>query len=117
VSAALLRGDQLAAAAEEERFSWKKHDYELPQHAIDFCLRKGVIRGEELEKPFMKFESLVLSSMQTFSRFRRVFTEAMITWLGDKLWIGQLIQKRLNILFSKIFFSEHHLSHADGASL
>ena len=117
-AAALLRDGQLIAAAEEERFTRKKHDYEFPQHAIDFCLRMGGIRAEDLdyvvffEKPFIKFERLILSSMQTFPRSHGVFREAMITWLGDKLWIKHLIQKRLGVAPSKILFSEHHLSHA-----
>jgi carbamoyltransferase len=120
-AAALLRDGQLIAAAEEERFTRKKHDYEFPQHAIDFCLKSGGIEGGDLdyvaffEKPFIKFERLILSSMQTFPRSSRVFREAMITWLADKLWIKQLIQKRLGISPSKILFSEHHLSHAASA--
>lgn len=122
-SAALIRDGNIVAAAEEERFTRKKHDYEFPQQAIDFCLRMGGIRGEDLdyvvffEKPFVKFERLILSSMQTFPHSRRVFTEAMITWLGDKLWIRQLIQKRLNVPPEKILFSEHHISHAASAFL
>jgi carbamoyltransferase len=117
-AAALLCDGRLIAAAEEERFSRKKHDYEFPQHAIDFCLRAGGIRAADLdyvaffEKPFIKFERLLLSSMQTFPRSHRVFREAMVTWLGDKLWIKGFIQKRLGIAPSKILFSEHHLSHA-----
>ncbi len=117
-AAALLRDGQLVAAAEEERFTRKKHDYEFPQHAIDFCLGAGGLRSEELdyvaffEKPFVKFERLILSSMQTFPRSHHVFREAMITWLGDKLWIKHLIQRRLGVPPSKILFSEHHLSHA-----
>jgi carbamoyltransferase len=67
------------------------------------------------EKPFVKFERLLLSSLQTFPRLHRVFREAMITWLGDKLWIKHLIQKRLGIAPSRILFSEHHLSHAASA--
>ena len=120
-AAALLRGGRLVAAAEEERFSRKKHDYEFPQHAIDFCLRTGAISGADLdyvvffEKPFVKFERLLLSSLQTFPRSYRVFREAMITWLGDKLWIRQLIQQRLGIAADRILFSEHHLSHAASA--
>jgi carbamoyltransferase len=120
-AAALLRDGQLIAAAEEERFTRKKHDYEFPQHAIDFCLKSGGIEGADLdyvaffEKPFIKFERLILSSMQTFPRSGRVFREAMITWLADKLWIKQLIQKRLGVPPSKILFSEHHLSHAASA--
>ena len=120
-AAALLRDGQLIAAAEEERFTRKKHDYEFPQHAIDFCLKMGGIRGSDVdyvvffEKPFIKFERLILSSMQTFPRSHRVFREAMITWLGDKLWIRHLIQRRLGVPPSKIIFSEHHLSHASSA--
>jgi carbamoyltransferase len=120
-AAALLRDGQLIAAAEEERFTRKKHDYEFPQNAIDFCLRTGGIRSEDLdyvaffEKPFIKFERLILSSMQTFPRSHKVFREAMITWLGDKLWIKHLIQKKLGVPGSKILFSEHHLSHAASA--
>src|SRR5882762_8099755 len=122
-SAALLRDGQLIAGAEEERFTRKKHDYEFPQNAIDFCLKAGGIAATDLdyvaffEKPFIKFERLLLSSMQTFPRSHRVFREAMITWLGDKLWIKTLIQKRLGVPASKILFSEHHLSHAASAFL
>lgn len=120
-AAALLRDGQLIAAAEEERFTRKKHDYEFPQHAIDFCLRMGGIRAADLdyvaffEKPFLKFERLLLTSMQTFPRSHRVFREAMVTWLGDKLWIKHLVQKQLGVPPSKILFSEHHLSHAASA--
>jgi carbamoyltransferase len=122
-AAALLRDGQLVAAAEEERFTRKKHDYEFPQHAIDFCLRSGGLRAPDLdyvaffEKPFVKFERLLLSSMQTFPRSHRVFREAMVNWLGDKLWVKSLIQKRLGMAPSKILFSEHHLSHAASAFL
>src|ERR687887_2007811 len=102
-AAALLRDGRLIGAAEEERFTRKKHDYEFPEHAIDFCLRAGGIRSGDLdfvaffEKPFVKFERLLLSSLQTFPRSHRVFREGMITWLGDKLWVRQLIQQRLGI--------------------
>lgn len=117
-SAALLRDGMLIAAAEEERFTRKKHDYEFPQNAIDFCLRTGGLCGQDLdyvvffEKPFVKFERLLVSSLQTFPQSRKVFSEAMVTWLGDKIWIKSLIQKRLGIAANKILFSEHHLSHA-----
>lgn len=122
-AAALLRDGRLVAAAEEERFTRKKHDYEFPQHAIDFVLKQGGITAGDLdyvvffEKPFLKFERLLLSSMQTFPKSRRLFQEAMITWLGDKLWIKHLIQKRLGVPPAKILFSEHHLSHAASAFL
>src|SRR5438552_745160 len=109
-AAALLRDSRLVAAAEEERFTRKKHDYAFPQQAIDFCLRTGGIRGADLdyvvffEKPFVKFERLLVSSLQTFPRSHPVFREAMITWLGDKLWIKHLIQKRLGVAPDRILF-------------
>jgi carbamoyltransferase len=84
-AAALLRDGRLVAAAEEERFTRKKHDYNFPQHAIDFCLKQGGITGADLdyvvffEKPFLKFERLLLSTMQTLPKSRRLFQEAMIT--------------------------------------
>jgi carbamoyltransferase len=117
-AAALLCDGELVAAAEEERFTRKKHDYEFPEQAIDFCLRTAGIDAVDLdyvvffEKPFVKFERLLLSNMQTFPRSYRVFREAMVTWLGDKLWIKHHIQKRLGVPDSKLLFSEHHLSHA-----
>jgi carbamoyltransferase len=120
-AAALIRDGEIIAAAEEERFTRKKHDYDFPVSAIEFCLNMGKIRSEDLdhvvffEKPFTKFERLLLTSMQTFPRSRQVFQESMITWLTDKLWIKALIKKNLNVPDSKILFSNHHLSHAASA--
>lgn len=120
-AAAILQDGKLVAAAEEERFSRKKHDYEFPERAIQFCLDTAGISAGDLdyvaffEKPFVKFERLLLTSMQTFPKSHAVFREAMITWLGDKLWIKQLIQKKLGVAAGKILFSEHHLSHAASA--
>jgi carbamoyltransferase len=119
--AALLQDGVLTAAAEEERFSRKKHDYAFPTSAIDFCLRAGGIRGEDLdlvvffEKPFLKFDRILRSTMQTFPRSRGVFQESMITWLTEKLWIKGLIRQKLGVDASKIYFSDHHLSHAASA--
>src|SRR5438552_7326656 len=120
-AAALLRDGQLIAAAEEERFTRKKHDYEFPEKAIQFCLKTAGIEAQDLdyvvffEKPFIKFERLMLSSMGTFPKSHAVFREAMVTWLTDKIWIKNLIQRKLDIAASKIIFSEHHLSHAASA--
>ncbi len=117
-AAALFKDGILVAAAEEERFSRVKHDFEFPENAIEFCLSAGGIESSDLdyvmffEKPFIKFERLLLCTMQTFPRSMKLFREAMITWLGDKLWVKHLLQKKLGIPASKILFSEHHLSHA-----
>ena len=117
-AAALIKDGVLVAAAEEERFSRIKHDYEFPESAIEFCLETGGIEAGDLdyvmffEKPFIKFERLLLCSMQTFPRSMKLFREAMVTWLGDKLWVKHLLLKKLGVPASKVLFSEHHLSHA-----
>jgi len=117
-AATLIKDGVVIAAAEEERFSRIKHDFEFPENAINFCLNLEGIEAKDLEyivffeKPFVKFERLLLCTMQTFPRSMKLFREAMITWLGDKLWIKHLLQSKLDVDPSKILFSEHHLSHA-----
>jgi carbamoyltransferase len=120
-AAALVKDGVLVAAAEEERFTRKKHDYEFPSHAIDFVLEAGGLDPRDVdyvaffEKPFLKFERILLTSLQTFPRAARVFREAMVTWLLDKLWVSALITEKLDIPRDRILFSEHHLSHAASA--
>src|SRR3989338_1847890 len=120
-AAALLRDGVLLAASEEERFSRKKHDFGFPHQAIRFCLELGGIKSQDVdyvvfyEKPFLKFERILLTSFQTFPRSSGVFREAMTTWLMDKLWIKTLIQEELEIHADRILFSDHHLSHAASA--
>ncbi len=120
-AAALLKDGNLVGAVEEERFTRKKHDYDFPAHAIQFCLRRAGIQGQDLdyvvffEKPLIKFERILMTVMQTFPKSRRVFQESMMSWLGEKLWIKSLIKDRLGIAADKILFSEHHLSHAASA--
>lgn len=122
-AAALLKDGQLLAAAEEERFTRKKHDYAFPSNAIEYCLRYAGITSNELdyvvfyEKPFVKFERVLLTTLCTFPKSSRVFREAMISWLFDKLWIKGLIKERLGMEENQILFSEHHLSHAASAFL
>ena len=122
-SAVLLRDGQVIAAAEEERFTRKKHDYNFPSHAIRFCLQQGGIQAEDLEyvaffeKPFLKFERILFSVMQTFPFSRPVFQESMISWMTEKLWIKNLIRQELGVPEAKILFGEHHLSHAASAFL
>src|ERR1700680_1661884 len=122
-AAALLRDGQLVAAAEEERFSRKKHDYDFPQAAIDFCLESGGIQGRDVdyvaffEKPFRKFDRILMTALQTYPKSYKVFRESMITWMIDKLWVGAKISSQLGIPKDRVLFSEHHLSHAASAYL
>ena len=120
-AAALLEDGMLVAAAEEERFTRKKHDYSFPSNAIDFCLNQAGITGHELdyvvfyEKPLLKFERILLNTLQTFPRSWEVFRESMITWFNEKLWIKGQILTKLEIPDQKLLFVEHHLSHAASA--
>jgi carbamoyltransferase len=120
-AAAIVRDGQLLAAAEEERFSRIKHDYSFPKNAIEFCLQHAGITARDLdyvvfyEKPFLKFERILTTSMQTYPRSWKVFRESMITWLLDKLWVREVIAEQVGIDKDKILFGEHHLSHAASA--
>jgi carbamoyltransferase len=120
-AAALLHDGILIAAAEEERFSRKKHDYGFPDNAIRFCLDYAGISSHDLdyvvfyEKPLLKFERILLSGLQTFPQSWAVFRESMVAWFNEKLWIRGRILTTLNIPDEKLLFVEHHLSHAASA--
>ena len=120
-AAAILRDGMLIAAAEEERFSRKKHDNGYPAHAVEFCLEQAGIGSEDLdyvvfyEKPLPKFERLFTSMAATWPRSLAAFREAMITWLTEKLWIKSKIRGQLEVPRDRILFVEHHMSHAASA--
>lgn len=117
-SAALVKDGVLVAAAEEERFSRVKHDSGFPRLAIDFVLKRAGVTIHDVdfvvfyEKPFVKFERMLLTSMATFPRSSAVFRESMQRWISDKLWVKSHMTKKLGIKASKILFAEHHVSHA-----
>ncbi len=120
-AAALLRDGQLVAASMEERFSRKKHDNSYPQQAIDFCLRQAGIREQDLdyvvfyEKPLLKFERILLTTLNTFPQSSAVWREAMLSWMKEKLWVKNIIQNKLKVDYKKILFCDHHMSHAASA--
>jgi carbamoyltransferase len=117
-AAALLKDGVLVAAAEEERFSRVKHDYGFPKNAIHFCLEQAGIQGPDLdyvvffEKPFRKFDRILMTALQMYPQSCKVFRESMITWMIDKLWVGATLQSELGVSKEKVLFCEHHLSHA-----
>lgn len=117
-AAALVRDGMLVAAAEEERFSRRKHDAGFPKLAAEFCLKRGGIAARDLdwvvfyEKPFVKFERIFQTAMATFPRGVGVFRAAMQTWLMDKLWIKAILREELGVDPSRIAFCDHHLAHA-----
>ncbi|HEY6769287.1 MAG TPA: carbamoyltransferase [Candidatus Sulfotelmatobacter sp.] len=120
-AAVLLNDGVLVAAAEEERFTRKKHDFDFPKQAIQFCLDQAGITGQDLdyvvffEKPFRKLDRILMMTLQTYPQSYKVFRESMITWMVDKLWVGTTIEQEIGVSRDKILFSEHHLSHAASA--
>ncbi len=117
-AACIIKDGRIIAAAEEERFSRKKHDASFPKLAINFCLDAAHIKSSDLdyvvfyEKPFQKFHRIFISSLSTYPKSYGSFREAMRIWLTKKLWIKEEISSSLSIESSKILFSQHHLSHA-----
>jgi carbamoyltransferase len=122
-AAALLADGTLVAAAEEERFTRRKHDAGFPEQAIAFCLRQAGIDIRDVdyvvfyEKPLRKLGRIVSTALGTAPRSREPFTRAMGAWLGEKLWMRALIQRLLGIPPERILFAEHHMSHAASALL
>ena len=126
-AAALLRDGELLAAAQEERFSRRKHDPAFPRQAIEWCLQSSGVRPSELdhvvyyEKPFLKFERLLETYLAYAPRGFRSFTAAMPVWLREKLFLRRMLDDELRQIDAncdwngKMRFSEHHLSHAASA--
>ncbi len=120
-AAALLRDGELVAAAMEERFTRKKHDNSFPKHAVEFCLRQAGITGADLEyavfyeKPLVKFERILLTTLGTFPRSSGQWRDAMINWMNEKLWVKNIIQKEVGVRYDRVLFCDHHMSHAASA--
>ena len=119
-AACLIQDGEIVAAAQEERFTRKKHDFSFPEHAIDFCLKKGVVASQDLDcvafydKPFLKFERLLETYLAYAPHGMASFLQAMPLWIKQKLWIKDYIQTELKF-GGKIIFPEHHQSHAASA--
>ena len=120
-AAALLKDGVLVAAAEEERFSRKKHDYGFPRNAVQFCLRRAGISSQDLdyvvfyEKPLVKFERILMTTLSGYPQTWRVFREAMLNWFSEKLWVKSHILREIGVPDAKVLFADHHVSHAASA--
>jgi len=121
-AAALLRDGDLVAAAHEERFTRKRHDPDLPRHAVEYCLREAGLSIDQIDyvafydKPFIKFERILLTYLATFPRSLPSFSKAVPVWLKEKLWVPSAIHKELGFE-GEVLFAEHHQSHAAAAFL
>jgi carbamoyltransferase len=126
-AAALVVNGQVVAAAQEERFTRQRHDASFPWNALAFCLAEGRLSLEAIDfvafydKPFLKFERLLETSLAFAPAGFSLFRRAMATWLGDKLFMKRKLILDLTRLApgvdwkQRLLFSEHHLSHAASA--
>ena len=125
-AAALVEDGRIVAAAQEERFTRKKHDASFPRHAIGYCLDAVGAKLSEIDhvafydKPFLKFERLLETYIAFAPRGFRSFQMAIPLWLKEKLFQKSLLRKELRefdeqIAVEKLLFTEHHLSHAASA--
>jgi len=120
-AACIIRDDTLVAAAQEERFTRRKHDHRFPESAIKYCLKEAGVGIEEIthvafyDKPFLKFERLLETYLSFAPEGLPSFLKAMPLWLKEKLWMGDRIKKSLPGFHGEILFPEHHQSHAASA--
>ena len=116
-SATLLKDGKVLAAAEEERFTRKKHDISFPLNAVNYCLKSQNISIQDVafigfyEKPFIKFERILAQHIQKFPFSYKTFLSTMPSWFNEKFRVIKLIRKKLKYK-KTIFFVEHHLAHA-----
>jgi carbamoyltransferase len=125
-AAALIDDGRIVAAAQEERFTRRKHDAEFPHNAIGYCLAEAGVKADELDhivfydKPFLKFERLLETYIALAPRGFRSFKMSIPLWLREKLFQKNLLGDELgkfsgDIDKSKLLFCEHHLSHSASA--
>jgi len=119
-AAALIKDGEIIAAAQEERFTRKKHDFGFPVNAVKYCLEEGKIGSKDLsfvafyDKPLLKLERILLTYLSYAPLGFKSFSKAIPLWLKERLWMGPLIAEKLDYK-GKILFTEHHESHAASA--
>jgi carbamoyltransferase len=125
-AAALVEDGRIVAAAQEERFTRKKHDASFPRNAVNYCLEAAGVKLADIDhiafydKPFLKFERLLETYIALAPQGFRSFQMAIPLWLKEKLFQKSLLRKKLKefdeeIAADKLLFTEHHLSHAASA--
>jgi carbamoyltransferase len=120
-AACLVEDGRIVAAAQEERFTRKKHDASFPSRAVEYCLREAGIGAAQLdlvgfyEKPLVKFERLLETYISVAPKGLRSYLMAMPLWLGERLWMADDIRDQLEGYEGEVLFGEHHESHAASA--
>lgn len=116
----MVQDGKIISAAQEERFTRKKHDASFPNKAVEFCLKQGGIQVSDLDyvgfydKPFIKFERILETYLSIAPEGLRQYLSAMPVWLKEKLWTRSNIRKDLDYK-GPVLFTEHHESHAASA--
>ena len=119
-AACLVQDGKIISAAQEERFTRKKHDSAFPENAINFCMKDNGLTIEDIDivayydKPFLTFERILETYLSYAPVGIRSFIKALPLWIKKKLWMKEVIRKELNYN-GKIVFPEHHESHAASA--
>jgi len=119
-AACLVKDGEIVSAAQEERFTRKKQDYNFPIEAIEYCLDSASIKAEDLDyiafydKPFLKFERILETHLAYAPRGFLTFLQSIPAWIKQKLWISELISRQMKV-DKKVIFPEHHESHAASA--
>jgi carbamoyltransferase len=125
-AAALVEDGEIVSAAQEERFTRRKHDPRFPRHAVEFCLSDADVRLDDVDwvvfydKPFLKFERLIETYLAFAPQGFKSFRLAMPIWLREKLFLKSLLRDELRRIggtfdAARLLFTEHHLSHAASA--
>jgi carbamoyltransferase len=120
-AAAILKDGEILAAAQEERFTRKKHDASYPRNAVAYCLKEAGIGLKDVslvafyEKPFLKLERLLLTYLNYAPLGLLSFLKAMPVWLKEKIFLKDMILTELDGFDGQLIFPEHHLSHAASA--
>ncbi len=120
-AACLVENGRIVAAAQEERFTRKKHDASFPINAVRYCLREAGIPIDAVnlvgfyEKPIVKFDRLLETYAAYAPRGWKSYLTALPVWLGEKLWMGDAIGRELDGFEGEVLFGEHHESHAASA--
>ena len=120
-AACLVRDGEIIAAAQEERFSRRKHDHRFPKLAVEYCLQEAKIRPADVnhivfyDKPFRTFERLLETYLDYAPQGLPSFLKAMPLWLREKLWTRERMASACEGFTGKVLFTEHHESHAASA--
>ncbi|MGH9390273.1 MAG: carbamoyltransferase N-terminal domain-containing protein, partial [Vicinamibacteria bacterium] len=121
-AACLVRDGEIVAAAQEERFTRKKHDHEFPRKAVEYCLSEAAIRAEDLDfvafydKPLLKFDRILETYIAYAPRGYKLFLKGLPLWLHQKLYTPRELDRGLEGRYrGRYLFTRHHESHAASA--